>query len=162
MVCPPFGDVECRGRVQYPDFAQQPVFAPSSSEVTVGSLCILFFIICPSCACIVPQSFFLFCCLRRCFSRCKHCSKGSQVPGNPHLSQSQAGYQNKILGPFLRVNSCHGRVCSYQQTLPYLVWILAPLIQHQEDPVSGIFSQILLVHIKQELQALPHIICLLP
>ena len=56
----------------------------------------------------------------------------SQVPGNPHLSQSQAGYQNKILGPFLGVNSCHGRVCSYQQTLPYLVWILAPLIQHQE------------------------------
>ena len=56
MVCPPFGDVECRGCVQYPAFAQHPVFAPSFSEATVGSLCILFFIICPSCACIVPQA----------------------------------------------------------------------------------------------------------
>ena len=34
MVCPLFGDVEFRERVQYPAFAQHPVFASSSSEVS--------------------------------------------------------------------------------------------------------------------------------
>ena len=29
---------------------------------------------------LIPYSFFVLCCLRRCLSRCKHCSKGSQVP----------------------------------------------------------------------------------
>ena len=41
------------------------------------------FIICPNCACrqfLVPYSFFVFCCWRRDLSRCKHSSKGSQVP----------------------------------------------------------------------------------
>ena len=34
---------------------------------------------------LAPDSFFVFCCLRRCLSRYKHCSKGFQVPG-PSLS----------------------------------------------------------------------------
>ena len=40
--------------------------------------------ICPNCACtqlfLVPYSFFVFCCSRRCLSRCKHSRRGSQVP----------------------------------------------------------------------------------
>ena len=121
MVCPPFGDVECRGRVQYPAFAQQPVFAPSSSEVTVGSLCILFFIICPSCACIVPQSFFLFCCLRRCFSRYKNCSKGFQVPG-PSLSQDHCRPRS-LWGPLpggRQDRACSGWFSLVAQTVKFL------------------------------------------
>ena len=42
-------------------------------------------VICPNCACtqlfLVPHSFFVLCCSRRNLSRCKHCSKGFQVPG---------------------------------------------------------------------------------
>ena len=33
----------------------------------------------------IPYSLFVFCCLRRCLNRCKHCGKGSYVPG-PSLS----------------------------------------------------------------------------
>ena len=48
------------------------------------SLFISLSIICPKCTCtqlfLVPYSFFVFCCSRRCLSRCQHCSKGSQVP----------------------------------------------------------------------------------
>ena len=48
------------------------------------SFCIFLSIICPSCACtqlfLVPFSFFVICSLRRHLSRCKHCSRGSQVP----------------------------------------------------------------------------------
>ena len=54
------------------------------------SFCILLSRTYPNCPCtqlfLVAYSFFLFCCLRRCLCRCKHCSKGSQVPG-PSLSQ---------------------------------------------------------------------------
>ena len=38
----------------------------------------------------VPYSFFLFCCLRRCLSRYKHCCKRSYVPG-PSLSPNGQG-----------------------------------------------------------------------
>ena len=47
------------------------------------SFCILLVIICPTCLCtqfLVPYGFLVFCCSRRGVSRCKHCSKGSQVP----------------------------------------------------------------------------------
>ena len=83
----PFGGVVCR-------VLQHPIFPHHSSEVAVGffwSFCILLSIICPNCTCmqlfLVPYSFFVFCCLRRRLSRCKNCSKGSQVPG-PSLSQN--------------------------------------------------------------------------
>ena len=40
--------------------------------------------LCPYCICrqliLVPCTFFVFCCLRRHLSRCKHCSRGSQAP----------------------------------------------------------------------------------
>ena len=59
--------------------------APQKWQLGFWSFCILLFIICPKCACtqlfLVPYIFFVFCCLRRRLSRCKHCSKGSQVPG---------------------------------------------------------------------------------
>ena len=76
----PLGGALCRDHTQY------PAFAPSTSEVAVGfwPFCILLFIIFPNCACmqlsLVPYSFFIFCCSRRCLPRCKHSSKGSQIP----------------------------------------------------------------------------------
>ena len=72
---------------------RHPVFAPGSSEMAVGVGFFWSFIsfgsrICPNCACtqlfLVPYSFFVFCSLRRGVSRCKRCSKGSQVPGLSH------------------------------------------------------------------------------
>ena len=46
--------------------------------------------ICLNCACmqlfLVPYSFFVFCCLRRCLPRCKHHSTAAKGPG-PCLSQ---------------------------------------------------------------------------
>ena len=60
-------------------------FAPGTSERTVGfwPFCI-FSIICPNWPrthlFLICYSIFVFCCSRRCLSRCKHCSKGSQVP----------------------------------------------------------------------------------
>ena len=75
----PFGGSVCRGQAQY------PAFAPGSSEVAVEffwSFCIFLSIICINCTCmqlfLIPSSFFVFCCLRRRLSRCKHYSKGSQ------------------------------------------------------------------------------------
>ena len=57
--------------------------------------CILLSIICPNFACtqlfLVPHSFFVFCCLRRHLSRCKHCSKGPQVPACPSMVPSPWG-----------------------------------------------------------------------
>ena len=67
------------------DHAQDPPFAPGTSEGTLGSwpFCI-FFIICPNWPCthlfLIRSSIFVFCCSRRRLSRCKRCSKGSRVP----------------------------------------------------------------------------------
>ena len=88
----------CRGCVQY------PAFAPDTSKVAAGFLVWVFFFFffflylvvqnLPNCSCIqlflVPYSFFLFCCLRKCLSRCRHCCKRSYVPG-PSLSQNGQG-----------------------------------------------------------------------
>ena len=89
---PPFGGVESRGHVQDPAFAPNTLLLlPALPKWPLGfwSFCILS-IICPNCACtqlfLVPYGFFVFCCLRRCLFGCKHCSKGSQIPG-PSLSQ---------------------------------------------------------------------------
>ena len=78
----------CRGHAQYPAFAPPDPLLFSwlfrRGSWAFWSFCILLPIICPSCTCtqlfLVPYSVFAFCCLRRCLSRCKHCSKGSQVP----------------------------------------------------------------------------------
>ena len=65
--------------------AQDPPFASGTTEGAVGfwPFCI-FCIICPNWPCthlfLIRYSVFVFCCLRRRLSRCKHCSKGSQVP----------------------------------------------------------------------------------
>ena len=78
------------------DHARSPAFALDTSEVAVGfwSFCIFLFIICPNCPCmklfLVPCSFFVFCCWRRGLSRCKHCSKGSQVPACLKISFSSS------------------------------------------------------------------------
>ena len=89
MFCPPLRWCFVLRALSVPCFCSRPpAFAPGSSEVAVGlfwSFCILLSIICPSCTCtklfLVPYSFFVFCCLRRRLSRCKHCSKVSRVPG---------------------------------------------------------------------------------
>ena len=69
-----------------------PAFAHSSSEVAFGHFW-SFYIFCPEFAStipaimqlfLIPYSFFVFCRSRRCLSRCKHCSKMSQVPGMFH------------------------------------------------------------------------------
>ena len=69
-------------------------------QLSFWSFCILLTIICPNCTCtqlfLVPYSLFVFCCPRRHSSRCKHRSKGSQLPvpiclvRNGHLSQNVA------------------------------------------------------------------------
>ena len=79
-VCPPLGAAICRDHVWY------PVFAPGTSEVTVGVLAFLYLVAHNLSHCsgmqsfLVPFSFFVSCCLRRFLSRCKQCTKGSQVP----------------------------------------------------------------------------------
>lgn len=80
-----------RGAV-YRDPARDPAFAPGTLEVAVGFwLSGALFIIYPNCPRVrlflVPDSFFVFCCLKRRLSRCKHCDRGSQVTG-PSLSQT--------------------------------------------------------------------------
>ena len=51
--------------------------------------------ICPNCACsqlfLVPYSFFVFRCSKRCLFWCKHCSKGSQVPACLAWTHMQRG-----------------------------------------------------------------------
>ena len=69
-------------------------------QLSFWSFCILLTIICPNCTCtqlfLVPYSLFVFCCSRRHSSRCRHHSKGSQLPvpvcliRNVHLSQNVA------------------------------------------------------------------------
>ena len=77
------------------DHAQDPPFAPGTSEGTLGSwpFCI-FFIICPNWPCthlfLIRSSIFVFCCSRRRLSRCKHCGRESRVPG-PSLSATEDG-----------------------------------------------------------------------
>ena len=59
-------------------------------QLVFWSFCILLSISCPNCNCwrlfLVPCYFFVFYCSRRCFSRCKRCSKGTQVPGPKSIS----------------------------------------------------------------------------
>ena len=84
----PFGGVESRGHVEVHCFcSQHPVFCSRlfrSGSWSFCSFCILFSIICPNCPrtwlFLVPYSLFVFCCWRRCLSKCKHCSKESQDP----------------------------------------------------------------------------------
>ena len=84
----PSGGVECRGHAQYPAFAPNAWFLlPALQKWQLGFLVFVYLLsrICPNCACtqlfLVPYSVFVFCSLRRYLSRCKHCSKGSQVSG---------------------------------------------------------------------------------
>ena len=70
------------------DIVQCPAFAPGSSEVAIeffwGFFGTIWSIISPNCACkqlfLAPCNFFIFCSWRRRLSRCKRCSKASQVP----------------------------------------------------------------------------------
>ena len=81
VVCPPPWWCWVQGSCTVPCFCSQHL---RSGSWVFWSFCILLSIICPSCACmqsfLVPYSFFVFCCLRRLLSRCKHCGKGFQVP----------------------------------------------------------------------------------
>ena len=103
----PFGGVVCKGH------AQCPAFAPGSSRAAVGLFGLFVSFgsrICPSCACtqlfLVPYSFFVFCCSRRGVSRCKHCSKGSQVPAKGHRSQAfLKSFDQEVLEKVIRVVS---------------------------------------------------------
>ena len=80
-----FGGVECRWHARYPAFAADPLLLLllffRSGSWAFWSLRI-FSRICPNCACTqlfsVPYRFFVFCCMRRCLSRCKHCSTAAE------------------------------------------------------------------------------------
>ena len=84
----------CSGHVQYPAFAPNTLLLPPALQKwqLEGVFLVFLSIICPNCACtqlfLVPYSFFVFCCSKRRLSRCRHCSKVSQVPGSS-LSQYQ-------------------------------------------------------------------------
>ena len=63
--------------------------------------CILLSIICPNCACTqlfsVPYSFFAFCCLRRCLSRCKHCSAAAEGSRSWPVSAASSTFLDSTL-----------------------------------------------------------------
>lgn len=68
---------------------QDPAVAPDPSEVAVEILVFLY-LVCNLLQLglhlfLFPSSFFVFCCWR-CFSRCKHCSKGPPGPRFQPLS----------------------------------------------------------------------------
>ena len=97
----------CRGHAQYPAFAPDTQFLLWALQkwqigVFFWSFWIFWSRICPNCACIqlflVPYSFFVFGCLRRNLSRCKHCSKGSQVPACLRMT-SEKKYLRSTLVP---------------------------------------------------------------
>ena len=81
------------GGVEYRGMHSTLLLLPALQIQQLGfvSLCILLSIICPNCACtqlfLVPYNFFVFCCSRRHLSRCKHCSKRSQVPACHRIRQ---------------------------------------------------------------------------
>ena len=92
---PPLGGVVYRGHVLY------PAFALGFGQLGFWSLCIFclkFALTAHAQLFLVPCSFFVFCCSRRGGSRCKHCSKGSQVPG---LSQKGFWCKERALRPFI-------------------------------------------------------------
>ena len=83
----PFDGGERQGHAQCPTIAPDcPVLLLALQNWWLGfqSLCILLSRICPNCTFtqlfLVPYRFFVFCCWRRHLSRCKPCSRGSQVP----------------------------------------------------------------------------------
>ena len=92
LPCPTWSHVDSSRALRCP---RSPTSA-SSWVLFFWYFCILLSIICPNCICmqlfLVSYSFFVFCCSRRHLSRCKHCSKGSQVPG-PSLSQRELDYR---------------------------------------------------------------------
>ena len=74
------------------------------------SLCLLFGI-CPHCPrmllFLTPNSFFVFCSLRRAVSRCKHCSKESQVLGLSHIQSSWEQFPGQRCCVLSRVQNQH-------------------------------------------------------
>ena len=94
MFCSPLGCAAYRAHAKQIAFASRHLaFVPCSSKVALVSSRLsvsLGFRICPNCACtqpfLVPCSFPVFCHSRRGVFRCKHCNKGSQVPGLSHRS----------------------------------------------------------------------------
>ena len=99
-VCLPLGAAVCRDHVWY------PVFALGTSEVTVGVLAFLYLVVHNLSHCsgmqsfLVPFSFFVSCCLRF-LSRCKQCTKGSQVPACLSITARIAQKSSNPPGVFL-------------------------------------------------------------
>ena len=91
VVCKPFGGAVCRGQAQYPAFVPAPCFAVGSLDVAVYWWWFFFFLVflrlvhnlsqlCMHTVIFVTYRFLIFCSLRKHLFRCRHCSKGSQVP----------------------------------------------------------------------------------
>ena len=81
VFCPPLRWYCVQRTYSVPHFCSRPPdFAPGSSKVAAGSFSLSYLLsrICPTCAStqsfLVPWRFFVFYCLRRAVSRCKHSS----------------------------------------------------------------------------------------
>ena len=91
-------------------YAQYPAFAPAPQKQQLGFwlFCILWLIICPNCGCmqffLVSCSFFVFCCSRRCLSRCQHSSQGPQVSACLRDTRTKPKPRPLIPNPSLRLS----------------------------------------------------------
>ena len=102
------------------------------------------FIINPNLACIsVPYNFFVFCCWRRLLSRCKHSSKGPQIPGFKSWQISLALLDMFLIRAFLSgsmesIRGSHGAnglhtflpSCTVSALADSLLGALDPLLYH--------------------------------
>ena len=109
-------------------------------QLDFWSFCIFLSIICPNCACtqlfLVPYGFFVFCFSRRRLSRCKHCSRGSQVPAGLSLANWVISPMQPCIHPdeqmFLRSQVRHWMGCwGYTRVITSL-WLNK---QHQNDSI---------------------------
>ena len=89
----------------YAGVCTDPVLLPAP-QLDFGLFISSVSLIWPNCACrqllLVLYSFFVFYCSRRCLSRSKHCSKGSQVPASQNISVS-----SETVPLFLFKELCH-------------------------------------------------------
>ena len=93
MGFPPLRWCCMQGTFAVPYFFSRPlVLRPALQKWLLGFLVSLYLLsrICPNCTCtqlfLVPYSFFVFCCSRRCLSGCKHCSTAAKSPRSQPVS----------------------------------------------------------------------------
>ena len=92
--------------------------------------------ICPNCSCtqlfLVPYSFFVFCCSRRCLSRCKHCSTAAKGPRSQTVSERE---RRDILETVFRL-SRSSDTCERQEGGSACRGLWEHLVQADSEPWS--------------------------